>query len=302
MKSYKKKRSIDLNIKPEILIAFGIFAAIIVLLLASDIGIGVGGCVATINIDGEISMQRVDGGLLSSAIPNAEDIANTIDEVAKKDSTKAILIKINSPGGSVVGSRLIRNALRRADVPTVAYLGEVAASGGYYIASGADYIVSDPNTITGSIGVIAVFTDARDLLEKVGVNITAVTSGKHKSMGSFFSGLDNESRAIVSSIINETYEEFVNVVEEGRGTRLNKKAFLAIADGRILSGRQANAIGMVDELGEPRDALNKARELAGDKNLPSCNVKVKPSSENGLSSMKLFNDVLSKISGGIALR
>ncbi len=244
------------------LLGIAIFVGIILLLLFSDVAGSIQPCVGVVSINGEISMQRTPASLMSPGSPNAEDIARAIGSVKDKPNVKALVIKINSPGGSVVGSRLIRQALRDTGKPTVAYLSEVAASGGYYVASGADYIVADPDTLTGSIGVLTVFTDARGLLKKLGVNVTAVTSGEHKTMGAFFKGLSPSDKAIIQSIINDTYHEFVNVVIEGRGPRLDKNAFLSIADGRVLSGRQAYKIGMVDELGNGETAIKLAANLS----------------------------------------
>ena len=304
VEEYKKKLK---NIGVTAILGIVIFSGILMIVFFSDVFKGHDSCVAVIHINGEITMQRSPGSLLSPGSPNAEDIANAIEKADKKSNVKAILLDIDSPGGSVIGSRLIRHAMDKSDKPIVSYLGEMAASGGYYIASGSDYIVSDPNTLTGSIGVITMFVDASDLLAKLGINVTAVTTGEHKTMGAFFKKFNDSDKAIIESIINETYKEFISVVEEGRGSRLNRKAFLSIADGRVLSGRQAKAIGMVDKLGYKEDALEEAAELGNisyDKEVPTCSIEVTPKNGEGLgleTDVGPINEVLSVLKGGIKL-
>ncbi|MEM4295810.1 MAG: signal peptide peptidase SppA [Candidatus Anstonellales archaeon] len=284
------------NINPKLIIIIAIFAIIVIAVFLSDLTTILSPCVGLIEINGEITMERVPNSIFAEGMPNAEDIASTIKNVEKtKPNVKALVVVINSPGGSVVGSRIIRESIKESKIPVVAYLSEVAASGGYYIATGSNYIIADPNTLTGSIGVIALFADARQLLEKIGVNITAVTTGKYKSMGSFFSGLSDDERAIVEQLLNESYNEFLDVILEGRKGKITRERLLSIADGRIMSGRQAKSYGLVDALGMKEDAIKKAKELA---NLSSddgvCNIKVRA----GQSSL-IFSESSSFISSFI---
>ncbi len=304
-KGLTKNKQFDKATAVRLVLAVSLFLGIVLVLFFSDVGHSIGSCVAVVPINGEISMEGQPSSLFSPGTPNAADIAAAIKRASKKPNVKAIVLEINSPGGSVVGSRLIRHAIDESDKPVVAYLSEMAASGGYYIASGADYIVSDPNTITGSIGVLTMFTDARELLKKIGVNVTAITTGEHKTMGAFFKGLSPSDRQIVESLINETYQEFVQVVEEGRGDRLNRKAFLAIADGRILSGRQAYKIGMVDKLGYEEDALKEAAKLGNitvqdDENIPTCQIRVVAGASSPFGDVKTpFDGLVKELGGGI---
>jgi protease-4 len=281
LKGWQKQQDNILNV-PKLLIIIAVFTIIVILTLFSDFFTVVSPCVGLIEINGEISMERAPKTLFSEGVPNAEDIANTIKRT----------------GGSVVGSRIIRESLKDAGIPVVAYLSEVAASGGYYIATGSDYIIADPNTITGSIGVLAIFVDARNLLEKIGINVTAVTTGSYKSMGSFFTGLTEEQRELVQGLLNETYQEFIDVILEGRKGKITRDKLLEVADGRIMSGRQAKSYGLVDELGLKEKAIQKAKELA---NLSSdakiCDIEVTPSSAKFFpsSSSSLLNSIISPI-------
>jgi protease-4 len=242
-----------------------IFVVIIALffILSSYNSSLVGKCVAVVNLDQEISVAGTAPGILGGdGSMGSDDIAATIDGLNQRDDVGAVLFVVNSPGGSVVATHEIYDAVKGLDKPKVAYFREVAASGAYYVATGTDYIVSDPDAITGSIGVIATFTDFADLLQKVGVNVTAIKSGPYKDIGSEFRNMTPEEADILQTMINETYNEFRNIVITNRGSRLNLAKFNAIADGRILSGRQAYAVGLVDQLGTKKDAILKAAQLA----------------------------------------
>jgi protease-4 len=298
LKGWQKQQDNIVNI-PKLLIIIAVFTIIVILTLFSDFFTVVSPCVGLIEINGEISMERAPKTIFSEGVPNAEDIANTIKRIKEdRPNVKSLVVVINSPGGSVVGSRIIRESLKNAGIPVVAYLSEVAASGGYYIATGSDYIIADPNTITGSIGVLAIFVDARNLLEKIGINVTAVTTGSYKSMGSFFTGLTEEQRELVQGLLNETYQEFIDVILEGRKGKITRDKLLEVADGRIMSGRQAKSYGLVDELGLKEKAIQKAKELA---NLSSdakiCDIEVTPSSAKFFpsSSSSLLNSIISPI-------
>jgi len=274
----------------KIILIIGVFSVIVLLTLFTDFSSFLSPCIGLLTIEGEITLESLPPSLFDYGKAGAEDIAEAIKNVEKiRPNVKALVVVINSPGGSVVGSRIIRDAMKKANVPIVSFLSEVAASGGYYIATGSDYIIADPNTITGSIGVIAIFADVRGLLEKLGVNITAVTTGKYKNMGSFFEGLSDEERVIVESILNETYKEFIDVIIEGRKGKITKERLMQIADGRILSGRQAYRFGLVDEIGMKEDAIKKAMELANIKEKNVCEIRVIPKRIQGL----LANNILS---------
>lgn len=220
-------------------------------------------CVGLFTLEGPITTESSPASLFGSGTPGSEDIAQAIREVNKRDDVGAFLIVVNSPGGSVVASREIYDAVKELEKPKVAYFREVAASGGYYISVPTDYIISDPNALTGSIGVIATFSELSGLFEKIGINTTTIKSGQFKDIGSPERPMTGDEKALFQNLIQETYQEFYNVVLEGRKGRINREKFDEIADGRVLSGRQAYAVGLVDELGDKRKAIAKAADLAG---------------------------------------
>ncbi len=246
------------------LVLIVVFFAIVLLFFAfsSLVPSFTGKCVAVVDINQELTVDGVQPSLFTAGVPGSEEIATSIRGLSKRDDVGAVLLVINSPGGSVVATREIYDAVKALDKPKVSYLRETAASGAYYVATGTDYIISDPDALTGSIGVVATFTDLSGLLEKVGVNVTSITSGPHKDMGSEFRNMSSEERAILQALIGEIYDEFRSVVVENRRGRLDLAKFDEIADGRILSGRQAAKIGLVDAVGSKRDAMLKAAQLA----------------------------------------
>jgi len=222
-----------------------------------------GQCVAVTEIDSELTVAGAPSSLFDPGMPGSEEIASRIEAVNGRDDVGALVIVVNSPGGSVVATREIYEAVKSVDKPKVAYFREVAASGGYYVATGTDYIISDPDALTGSIGVIATFTDMSGLLDKLGVNVTAVKSGPHKDIGSSFRDMTPEEQEILQGLVDEVYSEFKATVLINRGGRLDRALFEEVADGRVLSGRQAEAVGLVDETGNKKDAIMKAADMAG---------------------------------------
>ncbi|MBI3604035.1 MAG: signal peptide peptidase SppA, partial [Nitrospirae bacterium] len=175
-------------------------------------------------------------------------------------------LRINSPGGTVTASDILYHEVRafkeRRKVPVVASIMDVGASGGYYVAAAADKIFVHPSSVTGSLGVIMLTVNARGLLDKVGVEATAVTSGPRKDMGSPFRPMTEEERAIFQSVINSFYERFLTVVHEGR-PNLSPEQIRKLADGRIYSGEQAKAAGLVDAVGYLEDSIEAAKQQAG---------------------------------------
>src|SRR5690606_1598147 len=179
-------------------------------------------------------------------------------------SVKGFLVSINSPGGVVGASQSIYWELRRIREdgrPVIATIGDIGASGGYYIALAADSIFALPGSITGSIGVVMEFPDVSELMRKVGVDMHVVKSAEHKDTGSPFRPLSPGDRAVVEELVQDVYSQFVDVVAEERG--LSADEVRSLADGRILSGRQAYAAGLVDRIGNRHDALAAAGRMAG---------------------------------------
>jgi protease-4 len=175
------------------------------------------------------------------------------------------VISINSPGGVVAPSQSIYQTIDRIrtedEVPVVASIGAVGASGGYYVALGADSIVALPGSITGSIGVIMEYPNVEGLLDKVGVRMEVVKAGEQKDLGSPFRTMDPEDREILDAMITDVHDQFIEAVAEARG--MSEDRVRDLADGRVLSGRQALESGLVDRLGNLDDAVGLAGELAG---------------------------------------
>ena len=195
----------------------------------------------------------------------SQQISKRIRSLSADKDVKAIVLDINTPGGSVGSVQEIYSAIKRAKAetkkPFVARFGEVSASGGYYVASACDLVVAHPGTITGSIGVIFSVTNLEGLLKKVGVRSEAIKSGKFKDIGSPMREMTTEEHKLLQGMIDDSYEQFVAAVAEGRKMTVEKTK--ALADGRIYTGRQALDLGLVDKLGDLQEALDAAGELGG---------------------------------------
>jgi protease-4 len=221
--------------------------------------IATGPAVAVIRLNGVISGDPGDSFSTGGITPGL--VENQLARAAADPDVKAVVLRINSPGGSVVASNQIYHMVKDFEKPVVVWMDEMAASGGYYIACGADYVVAHPDTLTGSIGVISQFINADDLLNEVGVDVIVITTGPHKDTGSLFRDMTEEEQAYWQSIIDEVYDEFVGVVAEGRD--LPEATVRELADGSVYTGRQALELGLVDAVGLPEDAVAKAAELGG---------------------------------------
>jgi protease-4 len=199
---------------------------------------------------------------ISGLITDSEGTIEQLKKFAKDDSVKAIVVRLNTPGGGVGPSQEIYEEVRkiRGKKVVVASMGALAASGGYYIACGADKIFANPGTITGSIGVLMQFVNVKDLIEKIGVKGFVIKSGSFKDTGSPVREMSPEERKLLQSVIDNVHSQFVNAVVEGR--KLPREDVLAIADGRILSGEQAKELGLVDALGNQEDAVAEAGKMA----------------------------------------
>jgi protease-4 len=219
-----------------------------------------GPAVAVIDVSGVIVSGR--GDLLSSGSEAlAGEIVGYIKEAAADPEVRAIVLRVDSPGGSVVPADEIYHALAGCGKPVVVSMGDLAASGGYYISMAAKYIIANPNTLTGSIGVISEFPEASSLMEKLGVTVTTIKSGQAKDLGSMYRPMTGEERALWQKVIDETYAGFVKIVADGRN--LPEDTVRALADGRVFTGRQALEAGLVDALGYEEEAIAKAAELGG---------------------------------------
>lgn len=221
--------------------------------------------IAIVNVSGMIMNAR-SSSFLSAGEHPVSLLHEQLEAAANDRKVKAIILRLNTPGGTVTASdAMYRELLRfkkRSNKPVVALMMDVAASGGYYLACGADHIVAYPSTITGSIGVIMQTMSFKPLMDKVGVSADAITSGPNKDVGSPFNTMSNEHRKILKGLVDDFYKRFTGIVRESRkGIPADK--FDMVTDGRIFSGEQAVKLGVVDELGDVYDAWSKAKSLAG---------------------------------------
>ncbi|MEB3299975.1 MAG: signal peptide peptidase SppA [Candidatus Sericytochromatia bacterium] len=222
--------------------------------------------VALLDLQGPITDSGPAGGLTggTSGI-GAQQTVKWLRQ-AEKDGARAILVRINSPGGTVAASQMIYEELMRirtvAKIPVVAAFGDVAASGGYYIASAANHIVALPGSTTGSIGVILQVQEVSGLMGRLGIRDNTVKSGARKDVGSPFRPMDAGDRASLQALVDDSYAQFLEAIRRGR-PKLTLNKLKPLADGRVFTGRQAKAVGLVDALGTPQEALSKAAALAG---------------------------------------
>lgn len=207
--------------------------------------------------------EKIGVVLIQGTITDAGTILMELDQFRRNRGIKAIILRIDSPGGGVGPSQEIyREVLRtRKEKKVVASLGSVAASGGYYVAASADRIMANGGTITGSIGVLMEFVRFHDLLKKIGVTLEVLKSGEFKDMGSPHREMSEREKMLIQHLLSDIQDQFVRAVADGRGLSLEKVE--EIADGRIFSGQEAMKLGLVDELGNFQDAVNLAKELSG---------------------------------------
>jgi protease IV len=213
-----------------------------------------------LSMEDRVALIRVEGVILDSHETIAE-----LKRFAENPYVKAIVLRIDSPGGGVVPSQEIFDAVQRVrnknNKAVVASMGTVAASGGYYIAAATDRIIANPGTLTGSIGVIMETANVEGLLKKIGVEGIVVKSGKFKDVGSPLRKMTDEEQALLQSVMDDVHKQFIDAVAEGRAMEVD--TVQALADGRIFTGRQAKEAKLVDELGNLDDAIQLAADIAG---------------------------------------
>jgi protease-4 len=275
--------------KKVFLIFIGLFILLIVVslifvLLQKNIPIGESQRVALIRIEG--------------MIVDSKDTIDEIKEYTKDPLIKAIVLRIDSPGGAVAPAQEIYEEVRKAVAKknVVVSMGTVAASGGYYIASPATKIIANPGTLTGSIGVIMEIPNIEGLMNKLGIKAEVVKSGSHKDIASIFRGVKKEDREILQQVLDNVHEQFIAAVAEGR--KMPYDDVKKIADGRIYTGEQALKVGLVDELGNLEDAIQAAAKLSGIKGEPVVITKKERFSFINLikgSIPKEFTDILQTV-------
>lgn len=224
--------------------------------------------VAVVYIYGPISVAQQETPMPFWGFGSDRVVAR-LKKIRKDPNVKAIVLRINSPGGSVAAVQEIYQEvekIKKQGKKVVVSMGDVAASGGYYVASIADKIVANPGTITGSIGVIAQLGNVEELFKKIGVKIEVIKSGKHKDIGSASRPMTQQERKILQDLINSAYEQFLQAIVKGRN--MPYEEIKKLADGSIYTGQQAKENGLIDELGNLEEAINLAGRLAGIKGEP----------------------------------
>lgn len=240
-----------------------------------------------IPLTNKIALVRVEGPILDSK-KTADEIKGYVKDV----SIKAIVLRVDSPGGAVAPSQEIYESVKKAveKKKVVVSMGSVAASGGYYIAAPASRILANPGTLTGSIGVIMEIPNLEGLMNKIGIKSEVIKSGKHKDIGSAMRTMKQEEREILQGVMDNVHDQFIKAVSEGRKLPVDKVR--SFSDGRIFTGEQAVSHGLVDEIGTLEDAISTAAKMVGIKDDPEVVAK-----EDKFSFYELLRN---RFSGNIA--
>ena len=205
---------------------------------------------------------------LEGVLRSSQEFARQAEEFGRDDGIKAVVVRIDSPGGGVAASQEIYASLAelKKKKKVVVSMGSVAASGGYLVACAADKIVANPGTITGSISAIMHFANAESLMEKIGLKSSVVKSGKFKDIGSPVRPMTTEEQALIQDLVDDTYDQLLEVISRDR--KIPREALKQLADGRVFTGRQAQKLRLVDDLGDMGHAVRMAGKLAGIKGTP----------------------------------
>ena len=261
----------------------GLFFLMLILLRSMGGSASMGQKVAVIDVTGIIS--------------KSDATIKLIHAYRDDPSIKAIVMRIDSPGGSVAPVQEIYTELEKIEKPIVASMAGSAASGGYYIACAADTIFANPGTLTGSIGVIMQFTRMKGLYDKVGLEHQVIKSGQFKDTGSPFRTLTQEEQAVLQATVDDVHNQFVDTIAQARSNLLTRAEVVELADGRIFSGRQALDSKLIDQLGNLPDAIKIAGELGGIEGKPKVLRKQKKTSlfEQllGIEQMPPFDEMFS---------
>lgn len=239
--------------------------------------------IAVIYVDGVISGSRAPSNLFSEG-GGTDALIKQLHAAAEDASIKAIVLRINSPGGSSTATEEVGEEIKKIrnnGKPVITSMGDIAASGGYWLAACTDKIYANPTTLTGSIGVYMPYSNWEELYKKIGIRQEKIKSGAHKDILSSDRPMTEEERAILQTMVDEIYEGFVAVVAEGR--KLDTAVVKKLADGRIYTGKQAQAAGLVDELGNMYDAIDGTAKMVGIKGKP----QIKEFGKNNPLSMLL---------------
>ena len=251
--------------RKRILIGLGVIAALLVFFLSVLFFIGrYIGRPGRFACGDKIAIIEIRG-----VITQSSGIIEELNQYQEDEGVKAIILRIDSPGGGVGPAQEIHREILKvkSKKKVVTSMGSVAASGGYYIACASDLIIANPGTITGSIGVIMEFTNIEELFKKIGIKGVVLKSGEHKDIGSPFREMTPEEKKIIQGVIDNVHQQFVQAVAKGR--KMDQEKVMQIADGRILTGEQAKQIGLVDQIGNLQDTIDIVAKMAGIEGKPN---------------------------------
>jgi protease-4 len=250
----------------RILVGLGVIAGLLIFFFSILFFIGrySAGKPSRLSFGDKIAIVEIKG-----VISQSSWIIEELRQYLEDDGVKAIILRIDSPGGGVgPAQEIYREVVKiKEKKKVVASMGSVAASGGYYIACASDLIVANPGTITGSIGVIMQFSNFEELLKKIGIKGMVLKSGEHKDIGSPFREMTPEEKAIMQEVLNNVHQQFIQAVADGR--KMDRSKVAQIADGRILTGEQAKNLGLVDQMGNLQDTIDIAAKMVGIVGKPS---------------------------------
>jgi protease IV len=288
----KKDNKIILSI-----IVGGSFALLIMLigfltLLGSTTNTFNGNTIAVIPIQGEIAYGS--SGITGGSVITPENVEGAIQEAESDNTVSAILLDVNSPGGSPVASEEIMNIINQSEKPVVVWISDVGASGAYLAASSADKIVASPSSMVGSIGVLMELQDLSDYYANLGIDKYSIKAGQYKDMGADYRSLTAEERNMLQEMVDQDYDHFLNIVSNNR--HLDKNYTASIAEGKIYTGTQAKNLKLVDETGGKTFALDLTAEMGGIKGNYNT-ITISPSS--GIAD--IFNSLSARIAYSIGM-
>jgi protease-4 len=251
--------------RKRILMGLGIIVILLVILFSCLFFIGrFTGRPGRFAFGDKIGIVEIKGIITQSA-----EVIEEIHQYQEDEGVKAIILRIDSPGGGVGPAQEIHREILKvkSKKKVVTSMGSVAASGGYYIACASDLIIANPGTITGSIGVLMQFSNFEELLKKIGIKGVVLKSGEHKDIGSPFREMTPEEKKIMQGVIDNVHQQFIQAVAEGR--KLDRAKVVQIADGRIITGEQAKKLGLVDQMGNLQDAIDTTAKMVGIEGKPN---------------------------------
>ncbi len=233
----------------------------------SDRYLNIGSNVAYIPIRGEITLENSNDVPFSQSTISSNTIIGYIEQAAKNNDIKAIILEIDSPGGTVVASQEMANAVKaaKAKKPVIAWIRETGASGAYWVASAANVIVASDMSVTGSIGVTGSYLQFADLMKNYGITYERLSAGKYKEAGSPYEKLDPEARKVLQRAIDKVHEKFIDEVANNR--KLKREKVVELADGAIYLGSEAEELGLIDYIGDKNFVLNLTKQLADIKDI-----------------------------------